>query len=502
MKKLFMNRIFNTGLLIIIQIIIIVIALINLFNLSFFMSWLFRIISFIIAIYIVSKDEDPDYKIIWIFIILIVPLFGGMTYILFGNKKPSRRLREAYEFDYESTNKYIYPNDKIKEINDEYKGQMNYLVNQGYPLYDDSCLEYYDLGDRNYPDLIKELKKAQHFIFMEYFIVHDGKMFSEILSILEEKVKQGVEVRFMYDDVGCANTLPNKYYLQLRKKGIQSIAFNPFKPIISVAMNNRDHRKITVIDGNVGFCGGFNLADEYINQKERFGHWKDTGVMIKGNATWNLTIMFLNTWHVATKTREDIDKYHPRNYPSQEIQPNGYILPYGDSPLDNELVGANVYLNLINQSKRYVYIDAPYLIINSELQNALINAAKRGVDIRIVTPGIPDKKIVFKVTRSYYEDLVTNGIKIYEYTPGFVHAKNFVVDDEVATVGTINLDYRSLYLHFECGVYMYKCTKIMDIKEDFFNTINKSHQIKEEDIKKGKFRDVWTMILRLIAPIL
>ena len=267
-------------------------------------------------------------------------------------------------------------------------------------------------------------------------------------------------------------------------------------------MNTRDHRKITVIDGNVGFSGGFNLADEYINVRVKYGHWKDTGVMIRGEAVWNLTLMFLTTWNASLNTYEDYDKYHPRHYPLESVKATGFVLPYGDSPLDNKPVGKNVYLNMINQAQKYIYIDTPYLIINDELKNSLCLAVQRGVDVRIVTPGVPDKKLVFKVTRSYYEPLVNEGVKIYEYTPGFIHAKNFVCDDKVATVGTINLDYRSLYLHFECGVYIYNASVINDIKQDFLKTIALGKEMTIADVKRGRFRGWLEAILRLFAPLL
>lgn len=337
---------------------------------------------------------------------------------------------------------------------------------------------------------------------MEYFIVEEGKMFDAVLNILKQKVKEGVEVRFMYDDVGSLTMLPFKYYQKLESYGIKCISFNHFVPFISAVMNTRDHRKITVIDGNIGFSGGFNLADEYINEKVKYGHWKDTGVMIKGEAVWNLTLMFLVTWNASLNSFEDYDKYHPRHYSVDKIRLDGYILPYGDSPLDNKPVGKNVYLNMINQAQKYIYINTPYLIINDELKNALCLAVQRGVDVRIITPGIPDKKLVYKVTRSYYEILINEGVKIYEYTPGFIHAKNFVCDDKVATVGTINLDYRSLYLHFECGVYIYWTSAIKDIKNDFLKTITLSKEITQDDVMHGKFRGWTEAILRVFAPLL
>lgn len=502
-KKLLMNRIVVSVFLIILQMIWLAFMLFNVFKMSVALSYLMTIISISAVLYIVNKEDESAYKIIWIILILSVPVFGGLLYICFGNKEPAKKMRLSFEKEMKQIKKVIFHNQVLEQVDDQYiKGQMHYLVSQDFPVYQNNHIEYFALGDDNFPVLIEELKKAKHFIFMEYFIVDDGKMFETILDILKQKVQEGVEVRFMYDDVGSLTMLPRKYYMQLREMGIKSIAFNPFVPFISLVMNNRDHRKITVIDGYVGFCGGFNLADEYINQKMKYGHWKDTGVMIQGEAVWNLTLMFLTTWNVANHSHEDYERYHPRYSQQQVKKGDGFVIPYGDSPLDNEFVGETVYLNIINQAKDYVYIDTPYLILSDTLQNALINAAKRGVDVRIITPGIPDKKIVFRVTRSYYPTLIKNGIRIYEYTPGFIHAKNFVCDDEVATVGTINLDYRSLYLHFECGVYMYQTSCIQDMKKDFFETVKKSHEITKKDIQFGKFRGLFEAVLRLFAPLL
>ena len=462
------------------------------------------IISALVTLYIINKDDDdPNYKIIWLIPILVFPVFGGLLYLVFGNKKPAKKLQEAYRKQDQAVKPYRYFNEVHKTIGDEVvRGQVNYIVDEQFPVYKNSEVKYYSLGDNAFPDLLDELKKAKYFISMLYFIVEEGEMFNQVLEILKQKVKEGVEVRFMYDDMGSLTMLPYHYYKKLEEYGIKCIAFNHVVPLLSIVMNNRDHRKITVIDGNVGFNGGFNLADEYINAKVKYGHWKDTGVMIKGEAVWNLTLMFLTTWNASLNQTEEYDRYHPRHYPLPDIKPSGYILPYGDSPLDDKPVGKNVYLNIINQAQRYLYIYTPYLIINDELKNALCLAVLRGVDVRIVTPGIPDKKTVFKVTRSYYEPLVLGGVKIYEYTPGFMHGKNFVCDDKIATVGTINLDYRSLYLHFECGVYMYDVAAIKDIKEDFLNTIELSKEITYDDVVRGRFRGWFEAILRLFAPLL
>lgn len=354
-----------------------------------------------------------------------------------------------------------------------------------------------------FPDMLEALKSAEHFIFMEYFIVEEGYMFDQIADILEEKAKSGVDVRFIYDDVGCISTLPPKYFRKLEERGIKCVAFNPFLPLISVVMNNRDHRKIFVVDGNIGFTGGINLADEYINKVERFGYWKDSGIRIEGDGVWNLTVMFLEMWNYIKGTSEEYDRFKPSVYQKKTFSQDGFVQPYGDTPLDYENVGENIYLNIISSAKDYVYIFTPYLIIDHEMLITLCNAAKRGVDVRIVTPGVPDKKTVYLLTQSYYEPLIRNGVKIYQYTPGFIHAKNFVCDDEIATVGSVNLDFRSLFLHFECGVWMYQSKAVMQVKRDCLETFAHSEEITLEFCRRrpAAVRAVQGM-MRLFAPLL
>ena len=330
-------------------------------------------------------------------------------------------------------------------------------------------------------------------------------MWRTILDILEQKAAQGVDVRLIYDGFGCLTTLPYKYDKFLREKGIQCKVFNPFRPVLNIIQNNRDHRKICVIDGKTGFTGGINLADEYINQKERFGHWKDTAVMLKGDAVWSMTMMFLHMWNVVNGIQTPIDyaAHSPHAYHPEEFEGSGVVQPFTDTPLDGETLGENVYLNIINRAKRYVYICTPYLIIDNEMMTALCLAAKSGVDVRIMTPGVPDKKMVFLLTQSYYAQLIEAGVKIYEYQPGFLHAKSFVCDDEIAVVGTINLDYRSLYLHFEDGVWIYKNDVIRDILEDFLETMHYCDPISLEFCKnRNIFVRGFQSILRVFAPLL
>ncbi|MEG0855147.1 MAG: cardiolipin synthase [Terrisporobacter sp.] len=501
------SRIVIVGLMLTIQLIIFIMLITKFSHISVRASFICTIISALVVLWIINKSDNPAYKLAWIIPILIFNISGGILYIILGNKKPSIKMRRELEKVQEKTSELLKQDNKVRdEIEKENPiilGHANYINNAaGFPIYKNTEVKYYSLGEYNYEDLINELKKAKKYIFMEYFIIEEGKMWNGILEILEQKAKEGLDVRLMYDDMGCISLLPLGYDKKLEKKGIKCIAFNPFKPLLSLAMNNRDHRKITVIDGHTGFTGGINLADEYINEKERFGHWKDTGVMLKGDAVWNLTIMFLEMWNSVRKTDEDYFIYNPEVYQVETIVNDGYVQPYGDSPLDEEIVGENVYMNIINTAKKYVYIFTPYLIIDNEMMTALCLAAKRGVDVKIVTPGIPDKKTVFKLTRSYYPQLIRDGVKIYEYTPGFIHAKVFLCDDEIATVGTINMDYRSLYLHFECGVYLYKNKCISNIKEDMLDTIEKSHEFSKEDIKEGRRYALWQAILRVFAPLM
>jgi cardiolipin synthase len=336
---------------------------------------------------------------------------------------------------------------------------------------------------------------------MEYHAIEDKESFGGIKEILIQKAKEGVEVRIIYDDVGSIGFINPKFIKNMETYGIHCRVFNPIVPALNIFMNNRDHRKITVIDGEIGFTGGYNLADEYFNITHPYGHWKDSGIKLTGDAVNSLTCMFLEMWNVIDNTDKDYGSYLPKY--DFKAYDKGYVAPYADCPLDGEAVGENVYMNIVKNAKRYVYFTTPYLIITDEMQRELSQAAKRGVDVRIITPGIPDKKLVYQVTRSYYAGLVKNGVRIYEYTPGFIHAKQCICDDEVATVGTINLDFRSLYFHFENGTYLYKCSAIGDIKKDFDDTFPICTEVTDK-YKNGRSAvlRIWQCILRLFAPLL
>jgi len=466
------------------------------------------LISIAVALYIVSRDTPPAFRTIWICLVLAFPVFGGLLYLLFASQASTRKF-----------SKLLYMADKRrKEYSEQDSGLLEQLAKKedfddsgvkylenccGYPVYDKTECKYYSIGEDFYADLLPELEKAEKYIFLEFFIIQEGEMWDSVLEILERKVKQGVDVRLLYDDVGCFLTLPKEYPKILASKGIKCYIFSPFKPILSSIQNNRDHRKIISIDGKVAFTGGINLADEYINAYEKYGHWKDTGVRLTGKAAWSFTVIFLSMWELYSGKDEDYHNFAPDALPTVNEEGAGYVQPYADSPLDKEDIAERVYLKIIQRANDYVYITTPYLIINETIQNALCLAAKSGVDVRIITPHIADKVLVHRTSRSYYPLLIDAGVKIYEYTPGFIHSKTMVSDDKVAVVGSANLDYRSLNLHFECGTCIYDCPQVMeDMKRDFMDTVALSHEISKEDCRNIKFGGMLNRLLRLFAPIM
>ncbi len=478
----------------------------------FFYFYLIGILfSILILLFLINSNMNPSYKIAWIIPIMLFPQLGWIFYALFSSGKFSKvtkkKQKRYYAKHIDDLSKVIIKDKnilhKLKEEDIVAMRQAKYLIDYGESqIFENVESKYFKIGEDYYKALLEELEKAEKFIFMEYFIISEGKMWDGILEILKKKAAQGVEVRLIYDDFGCIMTLPKNYDKQLEKFGIKCSIFNPANLIFTVIYNNRTHRKITVIDGKVAFTGGVNLADEYINEIERFGHWKDTGIMIKGEGVWGFTIMFLNIWKFLRKVDENFLKYKIEQHNSN-IENDGYIVPFSDSPLDKEIVSSNVFMGLINSATKYIYINTPYLIIDYEMTSSLCMAAKRGVDVKIVTPFIPDKKSVFEVTRSNYQTLIESGVTVYEYTPGFIHAKSFVVDDKYAVIGTINLDYRSLYLHFECGVWIYNSKTILDMKEDYLNTLEVcTVYTLEQCYKVSAIKRIYRSILQIFAPLL
>lgn len=476
---------------------------------SFFAIGLF-ILSLVVIVYIVNSHVKMAYKVAWLVVVALLPFFGSFFYLMFGNKRITNRQRRKVEpiFDLLPSEPNTAVLKKVAQENLDAARMMEYITSASSThAHEHTITKYYPSGEAVFPVMLEDLKKAKEFIFLEYFIVAPGTFWDSILEILVAKAKEGVDVRVMYDDVGSAKHVSRNYDKKLRSLGLKAIAFHKFKPLLDIRLNNRDHRKIMVIDGKVAFSGGINLADEYINKTHPFGYWKDNAIRLEGEAVHSMTDLFLSHWLVLTNaeskniklTDETYRRYFPDN---SHIENDGYVQPYGDLPYDEETVGERVYLNLITRAKKYIYITTPYLIIDDEIVNALISAAKQNIDVRIITPKIPDKKTVFMITRSHYRLLLKNGVKIYEYTPGFVHMKMFVVDDIYAVVGTINLDYRSLYLHLENATFMYKSSAIKDMKADYLATIKESEEItyKVYNAYAAPRRFIWSL-LRLFAPL-
>lgn len=463
----------------------------------------FRFFAIILLLRIINMDMNIEGKLTWSILLLILPILGIILYFLFVRRCAPVRHRKYFEHTAQQIKqyqvKYRQEDDKLKQELGDYYGQFEYVFRAtGYKAYANTQVKYLSLGERFFEDLVAELKTAQKYIFMEYFIIECGKMWNTILNLLKQKVDEGVEVRVMYDDLGTINKLPHDYFKRLTKAGIKCVKFNSFVPIMSAIHNNRDHRKITVIDGHTAFVSGLNLADEYINEKHPFGHWKDTGVKLTGEAVKSLTIMFLQLYDVQNQQTEDYTKY--LNYNIE--QANGYVCPYGDGPsfFCPDHVAENVYLNIINQAKHYLYISTPYLIIDNKLTNAICNAARRGVDVKIVTPHVPDKKFIFALTRSSYKKLQEAGVTIMEYEKGFIHAKQVLCDDCIAVVGTINFDYRSLLHHYECGVLMYKTDCLTDIKVDFEKVFKQSLNMK--NFRQNAFVRLMCAVSKVFTPML
>lgn len=465
-----------------------------------------QILALAAVVGIYSQHRSSASKTSWIILILVFPLLGVCLYLLVGQPWATATMRRRFE-NIDRSMEGRLPQDaavveEIENSHPEFAGQVRYIRNWAkYPVYKNTQVEFHPQGETAFEALKSELRRAKKFIFMEYHAIELSHCFMEIEEILAERAAAGVEVRLFYDDVGSFTFISPEFVQRMEQKGVHCRIFNPLIPMVSAFMNNRDHRKITVIDGKVGFTGGYNLADEYFNVKHPFGHWKDTGILIRGDAVRSLTAMFLEMWNASKKQDADFSIY--TGVPCGEVPSDGYVLPYADSPLDEERVGENVYLNMIKNARRYVWITTPYLILDDEMMQELTLAAKRGVDVRIITPGIPDKKIVFRLTRSYYAPLARGGVRIFEYTPGFMHAKQMLVDDETAAVGTINLDYRSLYQHFENGVLMHGCGAAEEIRRDFRATFPLCREMTEQYRGKRVVRmRVGQSLLRLFAPLL
>ncbi len=507
LRKFFTGRLFISLVLISLQIAVFV-NILGLAKNNALWIQMFSALSILMALVVALRDLNPAYKIGWMLIFMTIPVYGGIFYLLFGTRGLNARLRyrlELLEKMYQKgleggSYSNLLPMKALTAYSRTLSRQAQYIANiSSYPVWGNTEVEYFSSGEDWVKDMLSELKKAKSFIFLEFFIIAEGEIWDAVLSVLLEKRMQGVRVCLMYDDVGSIFDTPSHYDRKLRSLGLEVVAFNPLKTHFNSRLNSRDHRKVLVIDGNVGYTGGLNIADEYANRKIRFGHWKDTAVKLRGDAVWSLSQMFLQLWAFATNEVYDFSAYRP----AITCKTDGFVQPFADNPLDNQNVAENAYIQIISMAKKYVWITTPYLILDNEMLTALKIAAQSGVDVRIITPHKPDKWYVFAVTRENYRHLIESGVKIYEYTPGFLHAKMFVSDDRVAIIGTINMDYRSFYLHFENGVVFYGSSVVNKVYDDMMHTLEVSQQITSEFMKNRPwYRKLMGLVLKLAAPLM
>lgn len=473
--------------------------------LAFFIA---AIISLITLMFVINRDVNPEYKVSWAVAILILPVFGSLLYLIFYRRRMTKKEEKLLAEIFNEINSHRLGEgnfDMFNRRNTLAAGKARAIMNDDYiaEVYTGSASTFFATGEEYFDTLMHDLESAEKFIFLEYFIVETGDLWSRIHRILREKAKAGVEVRMLFDDWGCMKKLPAYYEYSLRAEGIKTYRFSKISPSLSSVHNHRDHRKMCIIDGKIAYTGGVNIADEYTNEKVRFGHWKDGGIRITGEAVRGFIKQFLSMWDFTTNTISDYESYLSAVKPLK-FSDGGYYIPFGSGPVPiyKRPVGKNAFLNLINQSEKYVYITTPYLIIDYDLTESLRNAALRGVDVRIITPGIPDKKKVKVMTKSSYPYLMSAGVKIYEYTPGFIHEKTFVVDGKYAVVGTINLDYRSLMHNFENAVWMYASPTVEVCHDEFLKTVEKSDPIDENKTRLTPSERIVRNAIRLFAPLL
>lgn len=508
-KRGILHMIFGRSMVILVLLLLQVgVLFFGLFSLAQYVPYLFgSVLAFtaIMLLYILNRPGNPTIKLTWCIIIAILPAFGALLYCYVQLELGHRLEQKLIEITVRESRPYVPEQLELMErIRQEDKDLYNLAYymrsNAGAFVCENTDVRYFPLGEDKFAEMLIQLEKAERFIFLEYFAIAKGQMWSQILEILVRKANQGVEVRVMYDGTSAVFALPYNYPKELERLGIRCKMYSPLRPLVSTHYNNRDHRKILVIDGHTAFTGGVNLDDRYINQQKAFGHWKDAAIMVKGEAARGFTLLFLQMWNATEKERTYEPYLQPIDYDGNG---SGYVIPYGDSPMDKENVGEMVYLNILNQAKNYVYIMTPYLILDNEMVTALRFAAKRGVDVRLILPHIPDKRYAFVLAKTHYKELIKAGVKIYEYTPGFVHAKVFLSDDRHGVVGTINLDFRSLYLHFECAAYLYGIPALQDIKRDFCDTAEKSHLVTMDDVRKqGPLTKLAGAVLKVAAPLM
>ena len=490
--KFIFSRTMVTIFLILVQMDLLFGIFIGLGRYSTVVMALLNVLGTICLVYLINKDDITEFKLAWAIPICVLPVFGTLLFLFvdrnFGSRQSKKHLRKRLV----ETAEYLRTDEHTKEVLQQYPKRVQALPyymehTGGYPTFTDCAASYFENGGKMWEDLLQELSRAEDFIFLEYFIIERGEMWDSILEILKEKAAKGVEVRVMYDGMCSILLLPYKYPKVLESYGIKARMFAPILPLLSTHQNNRDHRKILVVDGKVAYTGGVNLADEYVGKKIRFGDWKDTGVKVSGTAVNSFTLMFLQMWNATREAgQEDYARYlwkTPLSVTEKEESRQGLVMPYADGPHQKENVAERVYMDILNTAQRYVHIMTPYFIVDEKMMEALEYAALRGVDVKLILPHIPDKKIAFAIARNQYPTLLKAGIKVYEYEPGFVHAKSFVSDDCKAVVGSINMDYRSLYHHFECAAYFYDHPVTACVEKDFQQTLLSCRQVDMEYYK-------------------
>ena len=502
--KFLVSRMVIAALLIVLQMVLLLMWLYRM-TIAFELLSMANVLSLLTVIYVINLEEDGSYKIAWCILILAAPVIGTALYILCAGKKiPQKLFKGTTQCDQEMQT-LLNQDPAIPEELGQERNDIRKLFDYGrkvsnFPVYKNTEATYFRSGEDMFPVFLEELKKAEKFILMEYFIIAQGSVWDEVLGILKEKTAQGVEVKLIYDDFGCLEKVPRRFFKEMNELGIETYRFNRIRPALIIQMNNRDHRKICVIDNKVGFTGGVNLADEYMNRIRRYGYWKDSAVMLKGDAVRSLTVMFLGMYtYLSQKTDIVYSDYLPE---CDTVNGDGYYQPFSDTPTDEADVSLSMHLNITNHAVKYLYIDTPYLILNQDMRTALCLSAMNGVDVRILVPHIPDKRIVYSVTRSNYQTLINAGVRIYEYLPGFNHAKCMVSDDELALIGSINTDYRSYFLHFEAGVLMYNSRLAEEIKEDFLQALSQSYEVTSTDCARvNRLVRTYRALLRVFTPL-
>ncbi len=505
LKRILGSRIIVIALLVILQALVLILGVYRA-SLYYQLTWAENLFALGLSFYVINKDEDSSYKIGWIFIILAAPVFGGILFLLcFGRKMPKRLANGTIQADARMRGLLGQDPAIMTRLSEEHphitKVFSPGLRLSGFPIYQNTEATYFDSGEEFFPAFLDALRSAEKFIFIEYYIIGTGYLWDHVLEILKEKVQEGVEIKIIYDDFGCTLSLPRRYDRYLNSIGIETYRFNKMRPRLMITMNNRDHRKLCIIDNKIGFTGGLNLSDEYINKTHPYGYWRDSAVMLHGEAVRSMTLMFLGMFSYLKKDEEEID--YSRYLPHYTIQgnPESFYQPFSDTPTDEADIGLSVHLNMVNYAKKYIYIDTPYLVLNNDMMTSLCRAAYNGIDVRILVPNIPDKITVYQITKSNFAKLIRAGVRIYRYTPGFNHRKNIVCDDEICIIGSINTDYRSYYLQFEAGALIRDTGLASRLREAFLKGLEESQEVTEEQCRANLIVRAYRGILSLLAPL-